>query len=99
MPKSTREPVVARTAIVAAATAVLHVLVVLGVFPIDTGAEQAIAGALDLVGVAVAAVWSRAAVTPKADPRDDAGRPLTPEPAFDEAAAEAALQAAGGPNA
>lgn len=58
------EPVVIRTAIVAALTALLHVAVILGWAPIDPDAEDAIAGALDLVGVAVAAVWARQGVTP-----------------------------------
>ena len=65
---TTREPLVVRTAIVAAVTAVLHVLVVLGVLPFDEAQEQAVAGAVDLVGTAVAVVWSRKAVTPVADP-------------------------------
>lgn len=64
----TREPLVVRTAIVAAVTAVLHVLVVLGVLPFDESQEQAVAGAVDLVGTAVAVIWSRKAVTPVADP-------------------------------
>lgn len=63
-----REPLVIRSAITAAATAVLHVLVVLGVLPIEPAAETAIAGAIDLVGVAVLVVWSRGAVTPVDDP-------------------------------
>jgi hypothetical protein len=63
-----REPLAIRSAVVAAVTAVLHVLVLLGVLPIDETQEAAIAGAVDLVGLAVAVVWSRGAVTPVADP-------------------------------
>lgn len=65
----TREPLAVRAAIVAAITAMLHVLVVTGVLPIEPDAEVAIAGAVDLVGTAVLVVWSRGAVTPVADPR------------------------------
>lgn len=59
-----REPLVIRTAIVAAVTALIHALVVLGVLPLDPDQEQAVATAIDLAGAAVAVVWSRAAVTP-----------------------------------
>ena len=64
MSVATREPVVVRTAIVAAVTGILHALVVLGVVPIDASQEDAIAAAVDLAGVAIAAVWSRAGVSP-----------------------------------
>ncbi|MCZ9884631.1 hypothetical protein [Arthrobacter sp. B2a2-09] len=64
----TREPLLVRGAIVAAVTALLHALVVLGVFPIAQEAETAIGGAVDLVGTAVLVVWSRGKVTPVADP-------------------------------
>jgi hypothetical protein len=62
----TREPVVIRTAVVGILTALLHALVVLGVVPIDADQEQAAAGIIDVVGMVVAALWSRAAVTPVA---------------------------------
>lgn len=62
----TFEPVLVRTAIVSALTAALHVAVILGWLPIDEEAEVAIAGLFDLVGVAIAAVWSRSAVIPVA---------------------------------
>ena len=68
MPSLSREPLVVRSAIVAAVTATIHVLVVLGVLPFDESQEQAVAGAVDLIGTAVAVVWGRAAVTPVADP-------------------------------
>jgi uncharacterized membrane protein len=76
MSLSTREPLVIRTAIVAAVTGLLHALVVLGYVPIDADQEQAVASAVDLLGTAVAVVWSRAAVTPvagqdEAEPAED----------------------------
>lgn len=64
-----REPLLIRAAIVAAVTAVIHVLVVLGVFPIAPDVETAIAGAVDLVGTAVLVVWTRGKVTPVAHPK------------------------------
>ncbi|WGH21372.1 membrane protein [Arthrobacter phage Emotion] len=65
---STREPLVIRGAIVAAVTALIHVLVVLGALPIDESAETAIAGAVDLIGTAVLVAWTRGKVTPVAAP-------------------------------
>ncbi|UJQ87160.1 membrane protein [Arthrobacter phage BaileyBlu] len=67
---STREPLIIRGAIVAAITGVIHALVVLGVLPLDTDMEAAVAGAVDLLGTAVLVIWTRGAVTPVADPRD-----------------------------
>lgn len=64
-----REPLLIRGAIVAAVTALLHVLIVLGVLRIDEAAEHAIAGAVDLLGTAVLVVWTRGAVTPVAEPQ------------------------------
>lgn len=64
------EPVLVRTAITAALTAVLHAGVVLGWVPITEDAESAVAGAIDLCGVAVAAVWSRQGVVPVAKIED-----------------------------
>ncbi|QOP65083.1 hypothetical protein PQE12_gp23 [Arthrobacter phage Adumb2043] len=64
----TREPLAIRGAIVAAVTALIHVLIVLGVLPIAPDAEHAIAGAVDLIGTAVLVVWTRGKVTPVADP-------------------------------
>ncbi|WAB10799.1 membrane protein [Arthrobacter phage Tuck] len=72
---TTREPLVIRGAIVAAVTALLHVLIVLGALPIDADGEHAIAGAVDLLGTAVLVVWTRGKVTPVADPN------LPPAPA------------------
>ena len=59
-----REPLAIRAAIVAAITAVIHMLIVLGVLPIDESAEHAIAGAVDLLGTAVLVVWTRGKITP-----------------------------------
>lgn len=63
-----REPLLIRGAIVAAVTAILHVFVILGVLPISTDAEHAIALAIDLIGTAVLVVWTRGKVTPVAAP-------------------------------
>jgi hypothetical protein len=64
-----REPLLIRGAIVAAATALLHVLIVLGILPIDATAEHAVAGAVDLIGTAVLVVWTRGKVTPIEAPK------------------------------
>jgi hypothetical protein len=64
-----REPLVIRGAIVAAITALLHVLIVLGALPIDEQAEHAVAGAIDLLGTAALVVWTRGKVTPVAEPQ------------------------------
>jgi hypothetical protein len=64
-----REPLLIRGAIVAAVTALLHVLIVLGALPIDVDAEHAVAGAIDLLGTAVLVVWTRGKVTPVAEPK------------------------------
>jgi hypothetical protein len=65
---ASREPLIIRGAIVAAVTALLHVLIVLGALPIDVDAEHAVAGAIDLIGTAVLVVWTRGKVTPVAEP-------------------------------
>jgi hypothetical protein len=65
------EPLVIRAAIVAVVTGVIHALVVLGVLPIDTAAETAVAGVIDLAGTAVLVVWSRGAVTPYVAPEPE----------------------------
>ncbi|CCQ44654.1 hypothetical protein ARTSIC4J27_581 [Pseudarthrobacter siccitolerans] len=69
-----REPLVIRGAITAAVTAVIHVLVILGVFPIAPEAESAIGLAVDLVGTAVLVVWTRGKVTPVEAPNLPAHR-------------------------
>ncbi|UIW13439.1 membrane protein [Arthrobacter phage Amyev] len=70
----TREPLAIRGAIVAAATAILHALIVLGALPVAPDAEHAIAGAIDLLGTAVLVVWTRGKVTPIDDPNLPAHR-------------------------
>lgn len=77
---TTREPLVIRGAIVAAVTAVIHVLVILGLFPIAPDAEHAISLAVDLVGTAVLVVWTRGKVTPVEDPNLPAHRATKVEP-------------------
>lgn len=70
----TREPLVVRGAIVAAVTAIIHALIVLGVLHIDADAEHAISGAVDLIGTAVLVAWTRGKVTPVEDPNLPAHR-------------------------
>jgi len=65
---STREPLVTRATIVAAATAVIGLLVALGV-PIDKDVKVAILGAVGAVAPLVVAWLTRPKVTPVADPR------------------------------
>lgn len=67
-----REPLAIRAALVAAVTATLHLLVVLGFLQLDPAAEAAAAVTVDLVGTAILVVWVRGAVTPVADPRHSA---------------------------
>lgn len=66
---TSREPLLIRGAIVAAVTALLHVLIVLGALPISPDAEHAVAGAIDLIGTAVLVVWTRGKVTPIEAPK------------------------------
>ena len=73
-----REPLAVRGAVVAAVTAVLHLLVISGVLPISAEVEGQAALVIDLLGTAVLVVWTRGHVTSSADPRDDQGRPLVP---------------------
>jgi uncharacterized membrane protein len=72
---STREPLIIRGAVVAAVTAVVHLLVILGVLPIDAEAEQATALVVDLVGTAVLVVWTRGKVSPVDSGGDHVARP------------------------
>jgi len=64
-----REPLAVRAAVVAAITAAIHALVVLGVLDLSPEAETAVGVAIDLAGTAALVVWTRGAVTPVADPR------------------------------
>jgi hypothetical protein len=63
-----REPLIIRGAIVAAVTALIHVLIVTGVLAIAPEAESTIAGAVDLIGTAVLVLWTRGKVTPVVEP-------------------------------
>lgn len=69
---ASREPVFIRTAAVAVVTVFIHMLVVRGWLPLEADSEQFVAGLVDLVGFAIAALWSRQAVTPVAAPDTDA---------------------------
>lgn len=69
---TTREPVLIRTAAVAVLTVLIHMLVVRGLLPLEAESEAVVAGLVDLIGFATAAVWSRQAVTPVAAPNTDA---------------------------
>lgn len=73
-----REPLTIRGAVVAAVTAVLHLLVISGVLPLTAEVEGQAALVIDLLGTAVLVAWTRGHVTSSADPRDDQGRPLVP---------------------
>ena len=73
-----RDPLAIRGAVVAAVTAVLHLLVISGVLPISAEVEGQAALVIDLLGTAVLVAWTRGHVTSSADPRDDQGRPLVP---------------------
>lgn len=74
-----REPLAIRAAIVAAVTALVHLTVIAGWWAISPEVEAQVALAIDLLGTAVLVVWTRGHVTPTADPRDEQGRPLTPD--------------------
>lgn len=75
---ATRNPLAVRGAVVAAVIAVVDVLASLGVFDLTLEQQSTLATAVGLVGTAVVVVWSRGAVTPVADPRDDDGNQLVP---------------------
>lgn len=72
-----REVVLLRGSIVGAATALIHALVVAGVIPV--GAETAVSGIVDAVGLVIALIAVRAGVTPVDAPKDAAGKELAPK--------------------
>lgn len=74
-----REPLIISGALVTLAQAILTAVVLMGWW--DLTAEQAGAwmGVIALAGTAAVVVWSRGKVTPLSDPRDNTGRPLTPD--------------------
>ena len=82
LPSFAREVLAKRVTVVAAVTAALHLIVGLHWLTIaqsDAVISQVTAG-IDLLGVLVAVLYVRPAVTPVADPRDNAGHPLVPAP-------------------
>ena len=72
-----REPLAVRAAIVAAVAGALNVLVLFGA---NLTAEQVtgLNTLVGLIGTVVVVVWTRGAVTPVDDPRDDNGQQLVP---------------------
>ncbi len=74
-----REPLKIRAAITVAVAAVVHAGVVLGWLNLSPEQEKAIAVAVDVVAGLVLVLWVRPDVTPVSDPRDGAGRALTPD--------------------
>lgn len=73
-----REPLVIRGAVVALATAVLHLLVIGGWAPISPDVEGQAALVIDLAGTAALVMWTRGKVTPVDDPHTADGDPLVP---------------------
>lgn len=74
-----REPLAIRGAVVAAVTALIHLSVIAGWWAIGPDVEGQVALVVDLLGTAVLVTWTRGKVTPVDEPRDDQGRPLTPD--------------------
>lgn len=74
----TREPLLKKATWVGIATAVLALLVTLGV-DIPASTQAAILAVVAAVVPLVAALWGRGDVTPVADPRDADGNQLVPE--------------------
>lgn len=68
---TTREPLVIRAAIVAAAHALLNVFIVLGILPLNAEAKDAVDMAVDMIATAVLVLWTRGKVTPVDDPKLD----------------------------
>ena len=73
-----REPLAIRGAVVAAVTAVLHLLVISGVLPLTAEVEGQAALVIDLAGTAALVLWTRGKVTPVDEPRAADGTPLVP---------------------
>ncbi|WP_143532586.1 hypothetical protein [Saccharothrix sp. ALI-22-I] len=69
-PTTPTKALVIRGAIVTAITGLIHTLVVLGVLPLSTEAEGAIADVVDQLGTAVLIVWLGGAVIPSGDGTD-----------------------------
>ena len=80
LPSFAREVLAKRVTVVAAVTAALHLIV--GLHWLTIAQSSAVIGqvtaGIDLLGVLAAVLYARPAVTPVADPRDNAGTPLVP---------------------
>jgi len=80
LPSFAREVLAKRVTVVAAVTAALHLIV--GLHWLTIAQSSAVIGqvtaGIDLLGVVVAVLYARPAVTPVTDPRDNAGTPLVP---------------------
>lgn len=63
-----REPLLVRTLLTALVTALVHVAVLQGWVTVESASPEAVAALVDALGVVVAALWSRQAVTPVANP-------------------------------
>ena len=74
-----REPLAVRAAVVAVVTAIVHLTVIAGWWQINADVEGQVALVIDLAGTAALVLWTRGKVTPVDDPRDEQGRPLTPD--------------------
>jgi len=74
-----REPLVLRGLLVGIPTAILHALVVLGLFDLSGDAEKAIAAVVDAVGAVLIILLSRPKVTPVDDPQNAQGSQLVPK--------------------
>ena len=72
-----REPLAVRAAIVAAITAVINVAVAFGA-NLSVDQVASLNAFIGLAATAVVVVWTRGAVTPLNDPRDDNGQQLVP---------------------
>lgn len=73
-----REPLLKKATWTALAGAALAVLVAAGA-PISPDLRAALIALIGAAAPVAVAVWGRRDVTPLADPRDNQGRPLTPD--------------------
>lgn len=65
---SKSEPLVVRTLLTALVTGLVHVAVLQGWLTVESVPPEAVAALVDALGVTIAALWSRGAVTPVANP-------------------------------
>jgi len=73
-----REPLAVRGAVIAVVSAGVQMLVAFGV-PLTGEQEGALLAFVNVASILAVIVWTRGAVTPVTDPRDDYGDPLTPD--------------------